>query len=154
MIDLAHIHPMVVHFPIVLLLTGVVIDIASLARGQDLGARSGLPAVATGALVVAAASAVAAVIFGDIALDAALSKGFPAGPLERHEEVGFIVLGLLLALASMRALAMWQRFALTGLRGIFAALADLTGAAVIIVAAFYGGELVYQLGVNVAPVTP
>ena len=66
---LEHIHPMIVHFPIVLLLLTATLDALNVVRGNDLAgstvlARSGRLALYGGA---AAAAAAAAVGFGYLA---------------------------------------------------------------------------------------
>ncbi|MEJ2168323.1 MAG: hypothetical protein P8X90_22630 [Desulfobacterales bacterium] len=43
MISIALIHPMLVHFPIVFLITAVALDIIVLAAKKDLAGRNGLP---------------------------------------------------------------------------------------------------------------
>lgn len=154
MINVEHIHPMLVHFPITLLLLAVLIDFQVLTRKQDLAATGCLPSSGFYVLLLAAVAAIAAATFGDIALDKAMELGFDKAPLEEHEELGFATLWIMLGLAGWQSLARWRGMRLGGAIGwLFFALA-LVGSVVLLAAAYHGGELVYALGVNVAPVHP
>jgi uncharacterized membrane protein len=79
MVDVAPIHPMLVHFPIVLYLLAVGLQLLDLLRHGDLSTNHCL-----GPLLLAATTAAVAAFFGDIALDHAIERGFPAAPLESH----------------------------------------------------------------------
>ncbi len=154
MIDPALIHPMLVHFPIVLFLMVASLDIVILARGQNLAARQGLPMTAAIALGAALLFAAAAAAFGDVALDAAVSKGFPAAPLHRHEDFALAAFWIFLGLAVLRFVAWWFRISLAGGRGALYVVLSLGAVGVLLTAAYFGGQLVYDLGVNVLPVHP
>jgi len=154
MIDIAHIHPMLVHFPIVLFLAVLILDSVVLARGQNLAARSGLPMTAMFVLGMGILFAAAAAIFGDVALDAAVAKGFPEAPLERHEDFGMASLWAFLGLGVLRYLASWRGISLAGGRGALYVVLTFVAAGVLLTAAYFGGQLVYVLGVNVLPVSP
>jgi uncharacterized membrane protein len=99
------------------------------------------------------AAAVAAV-FGDIALDHAADLGFPHGELEEHEELGFATLWIFVALSVLHLGARWKDVALEGGKGWILAAGGIVGVVVLVIAAAHGGELVYELGVNVKGVTP
>lgn len=154
MIDLAHIHPMLVHFPIVLFLAAVVLDIVMLARGGDLSEGVCLAAVALGALLVGSLFAIAAAIFGDIALDKATASGFPKAPLEVHQDLGLTTMWFFVILAALRAFAWWRHVSLKGGRGWVVGALGVIGVGILLAAAYHGGGLVYELGVNVVPVKP
>jgi uncharacterized membrane protein len=154
MIDLSHIHPMLVHFPIVLLMLAAVLDCAVVARGGDLAAHQYLARSAAAVLCLGALAAAAAAIFGDMALDHAVDLGFPEAPLERHGDLGVITMWIFLGLAAVRLLAMWRHVSLAGWRGGALAAASVAGVAFLLTTAYFGGELVYQIGVNVASVKP
>ena len=51
--------------------------------------------------------------------------------------------------AVLRALGWWRRISLTGLRGVAVVALELVFAALNITTAYYGGELVFSLGVAV-----
>jgi uncharacterized membrane protein len=154
MISTALIHPMLVHFPIVLLITAVAMDIFLLLTNKDLTDRKCLPLMALSALLLGTLSAGIAAFFGDIALDKAISLGFPSGPLETHETLAFITIAVFSLYCLLRLLALWRRYPLRGFSGWISALPGMVGLVLLIATAYYGGELVYHLGVNVAPVVP
>jgi len=154
MIDINHVHPMLVHFPIVLFLIAVALQGLVLARGGDLAEAACLPRVALAALLLGTLGAAAAAVFGDIALDHALELGFPEAELEEHEELGMITTWVFVALSAAHIGARWRRIALQGAKGWALAGAGVVGVVILVVAAAHGGELVYELGVNVTPVKP
>ncbi len=154
MIDIEHIHPMLVHFPIVLFLVAIAIDFIVLLRKGDLASTHCLSTVGLGALLLAALAAVAAATFGDIALDKAIELGFDKAALEQHEELGFTTLWVLIGLASWQTFARWRGMRLDAPIGWVFFAVSLVGAGVLLTTAYFGGELVYNLGVNVAPVQP
>jgi uncharacterized membrane protein len=154
MIDVNHVHPMLVHFPIVLFLIAVALQGLVLATGGDLTGAECLPRVALAALLLGTLGAAAAAAFGDIALEHALELGFPEAELEEHEELGMITTWLFVALSALHLGARWRRVSLDGAKGWGAAALGAVGVVVLVIAAAHGGELVYELGVNVAPVTP
>jgi len=154
MISTALIHPMLVHFPIVLLITAVAMDIFLLLTNKDLANRKCLPLMALSALLLGILSAGIAAVFGDIALDKAISLGFPSGPLETHETLALITIAVFSLYCLLRLLALWRRYPLRGFSGWISALPGMVGLVLLIATAYYGGELVYHLGVNVAPVVP
>jgi len=154
MIDIAHIHPILVHFPIVLFLIAVAIDFIVLLKKGDLTSKDCLPTTGLSALLLAAIAAIAAATFGDIALDKAIELGFDKAPLERHEELGFTTLWIMIGLVAWQMVARWRGKQLNGTIGwIFFSIA-LAGTGILLTAAYFGGELVYSIGVNVAPVHP
>lgn len=154
MISIALIHPMLVHFPIVLLITAVALDIIMLLIKKDLASRQCLPLVALAALLLGTLSAGVAAVFGDMALDKAVSLGFPSGPLETHETLALITIAVFSLHGLLRLLAFWRSYPLQGIIGWISAFPGMVGGVLLIATAYYGGELVYHLGVNVAPVIP
>jgi len=154
MINITHIHPMLVHFPIVLFITAMVLDGYILSRSGDLGRRDCLVMTGFGALAVGLVFALGAAFFGDIALDKAVDIGFPADPLEEHELLATLTIGVFAVLALVQGFVLWRRQSLTGTRGWLFALVGLAGLGLLISTAYHGGNLVYELGVNVAGVKP
>jgi uncharacterized membrane protein len=154
MIDITHVHPMLVHFPIVLLLLAAAALTLGQFRGENLTGRNCLAGVGTLALLAGTAFALLAALFGDIALDAAVAKGFPAAALELHEEfaVGTITVFAVLSLTMVYAL--WKKPVITGTKGWLFLAAMAAGLGLLIVTAYLGGHLVYDLGVNVHGVVP
>ena len=136
------------------LLPAVLIDFLVWTRKDDLAAKTFLSTSGFYALPLAALAAIAAAVFGDIALDKAVEIGFDKAPLEEHEELGFTTLWMLLGLASWQLLARWRNMHLSGAIGWVFFTVALVGSGILLTAAYHGGELVYSLGVNVTPVHP
>jgi uncharacterized membrane protein len=148
------IHPMIVHFPIVLLLAVPVIDFFALARGGDLAARTCVPNVALVTLILGVLAGVVAIIFGGIAADHAVSLGISEAPIEQHEGFATTTIALFAVLAALRLGARWKKISLASGRGWALFAVALVGAALILVTAYFGGHLVYDLGVNVTTAKP
>lgn len=146
------IHPMLVHFPIVLFLSVPLIDAFILIRGGDLSARSCLPDVALAVLVAGVTAGLAAIMFGYIAADHAAALGFPTAPVEQHEGFATTTVSVFAVLAAIRAHTRWRGISLAGMRGWLFVAATAIGAVLVITTAYFGGHLVYDLGVNVAAV--
>jgi len=155
MISIALIHPMLVHFPIVLWITAVVMDIIVHFIKKDVASRLCLPTIALAALLLGTLTAGIAAVFGDIALDKAVSLGFPTGPLETHETLALITIAVFSLDCLLRLFALWRKYPLLqGSIGWISTLIGIAGLGFLISAAYYGGELVYHFGVNVAPALP
>lgn len=154
MISIYLVHPMLVHFPIVLLITACAMDIIVLSIKKDLTSRQCLSMIALLALLLGTISAGLAAIFGDIALDKAISLGFPRSPLETHETFALITIAVYSVHCLLRLLALWRRFSLRGYIGWVSAIPGMVGVVFLIFTAYYGGELVYHFGVNVAAALP
>ena len=154
MIDLTHIHPMLVHFPIVFFITATVIFFVVASRSGNIGARTCLPLSGACSLVAGLLLGYLAAFFGDIALDAALAKGFAASPLERHEEMAAITLIFFSVLAIIHLAAIWKKGSLEGRRAWYFTAAAAVGIVLLIITAYLGGDLVYHIGVNVDSVVP
>ncbi len=145
---------MIVHFPIVLFLLGSGLELLVLARGGDLARRACLSNTALAAMVLAAAGASVAAFFGDIAFDHAVGLGFPQAPLERHADFGYTTMWFIIAYAALYLLAWWRGFRLARGRGWSWFAVSIAGVALVLTTAYFGGDLVYRIGVNVAHVTP
>ena len=152
--EITQIHPMLVHFPIVLFILALGLYAYLLVTKQDMAARSCLSITAAAMLVGGVVTAIAAAGFGDIALDAAIDKGFPDHNLEEHEELAGTTITIFGVLAVILLGAMWKKFQLTGAKGAVFTLAVIAGVAMLLNTAYHGGELVYKEGVNVEVVKP
>ena len=149
MIPITEIHPMLVHFPIVLWLGAEALAVTVLIRGGDLSARQHWQLTAFYALLAGSLFGCLAAFFGDIALDHAVAAGFKPAPLEIHETFAIITLCVFGLHAILRLLAIWRNFSLAGIRGWMAELPGLIGVGLLLITAYLGGNLVYHLGVNV-----
>src|SRR5262245_50131801 len=88
MMTIAHIHPMLVHFPIVFFLTLAALDTVATLRGVPVTGRGGIGNVSTGLALLAGLFAIATYIFGDMALEFAEANGFHNDVAEVHEHLG------------------------------------------------------------------
>jgi uncharacterized membrane protein len=148
MIDLAHIHPMLVHFPLALLPVAVSAQAITVAKGQSLFERSCTAQAVFWLLVLAAAGAIAAAIFGDQALDIARETGVPMAQMEGHEELGMLSAWLIVGMAALNGFFYRKQSTSRPL-----SLAVLFGGTALLILVFttawFGGQLVYELGINV-----
>jgi len=154
MIDITHIHPMLVHFPIVFLLLAATALTLLQFRGDNLAGRDCLARVGSVALLAGTAFALLAAFFGDIALDAAVVKGFPEAALELHEEFAVVTITVFAVLSLVMLYVIWKKVVMTGTKGMLFLAAIVAGLGLLIVTAYLGGHLVYDLGVNVHGVVP
>ena len=154
MIDITHVHPMLVHFPIVLLIVGLILSTWLLINKQDFAERKPLQMAHLIALLSGLAMAFVAAEFGDIALDAAVAKGFATEPLDAHEELATVTMILFSVLAVALLGAILKNIKITGAKALVFVLVFYIGVGVLLVTAYRGGNLVYKLGVNVELVTP
>jgi len=154
MIDIAHIHPMLVHFPIVLFILAAAIDIAVLFRQGDLAARACLATTGFYSLLFGVGFALLAALFGDIALEQAVAAGFDKAPLEEHEAYAWLTIGVFGVLLALQILARRRGMRLSGGSGWGFVIAVIVGVLVLLVTAYHGGSLVYEVGVNVKSVAP
>ncbi|MBI5016564.1 MAG: hypothetical protein HZB55_13875 [Deltaproteobacteria bacterium] len=154
MLPIEEFHPALVHFPLVFLLTGFALDAWLTVRGRDLAEGSCGADTALATLLVGVLSGGLAAVFGDIALDHAVHAGFPAAPIEGHEDFALSALGVFAIVAAVQALARWRRWRLVGARAWLLLVVGTVGVVLLLTAAYHGGELVYRLGVNVRAVGP
>ncbi|RUV85535.1 MAG: hypothetical protein EOQ55_01825 [Mesorhizobium sp.] len=147
--EIQHVHPILVHFPIVLIYTLVVIDLVALAGSNAVTMRSGVGTISTFVAIAAGLFAVATWFFGGMALDYAEAAGFSSGVAEIHESLGTISAFTFLSWGLVR-LALWVRNRELGTLALAIPAIEIAGAALVTVTGYYGGQLVYDLGVNVA----
>ncbi len=148
MIDITHIHPMLVHFPLALVPVALGVQLYALLRGQGLFGRGCAQVTGLGLLALAALAAVVAAMFGDVALDAAVDAGVPDNLLEEHEDLGQMSAVLLVLLTAVGGW-LFRRRPDPGTADRVFWLAGAGVLAVLLVTAWHGGHLVYDLGVNV-----
>lgn len=137
------IHPMVVHFPIALLLASTLFD-ALACRWR----REQFRHTSVSLLVLGVLAAGVAVLTGHVAEDAVERSGIPKQAIEMHEELGDSVFWVFLGLLSLRLVSYWgfmrERPALVLVLGC-------AGSLLLLVAAYFGGDLVYRYGAGVMP---
>jgi uncharacterized membrane protein len=150
MISLQHVHPVLVHFPIVFFLTLAIFDLVAVFLGKAVTGRSAVANASTGLALLAGLSAIVAYFFGDMALTIAESRGFSSEIAEIHESLGVFTASAFAVWAIGRAFLWWRDIRLSGRLGAAVPVAEVLGAALVVATAYYGGQLVYELGVNVA----
>jgi uncharacterized membrane protein len=150
MLPVGQLHPIAVHFPIVFFLTLAALDAVLLLRGAPVSGRSCAANVSVGLSVLAGLSAIATYVLGDMAYDVAAAAGVPAATLETHESIGTWTAVFIIAWMLLRGVAWWREWPLDGGRKLGLVAVEIAGSLLIIVAAYFGGQLVYELGVNVS----
>lgn len=136
-------HPLIVHFPLVLLPLGVAVDL--LALGWSKPQWQGL---AYGVLWLGAVLSAAAVLSGNLAADAYRKNPQIQGFVAAHEDWATWTLLLFLALALSRLPLQLQGRLQGGPFKIWLAVAT-AGCILLWVTGYTGGELVYRHGVGV-----
>jgi len=155
MIHLAEIHPMLVHFPIVFTLLAWVLLLVALLLSESHSLRHFFIMAGFFSVILSGLSAIVAATFGDMALDIAGQSGFKNPSIEIHQGLGIATTVILALNACMVIYCLWRKVRLDGSRnlaGIFAFTS--IGLIMVVITAYYGGYLVYGLGVNVLPVHP
>jgi uncharacterized membrane protein len=150
MLTIAHIHPMLVHFPIVFVLSLAILDTVATLRGVPVTGRGGIGNVSTGLALLSGLFAIGAYIFGDMALEFAEAGGFHNDVAEIHETLGEATAAAFALWAIVRIVGWWRNARLRGGSAVLLSLVELAGAGVVMATAYFGGQLVYDLGVNVA----
>jgi uncharacterized membrane protein len=144
------IHPMLVHFPIVLFLLLAGMDLIATLRGVSVTAKTAFGNVSTAVAALSGAFALAAFYFGGIALSHAEAGGFSSPIAETHEGLGEFTAIAFAVWAALRA-AMWLiNRPMPPLIKSAIPLVEIAGVFLVTATAYYGGQLVYDLGVNVA----
>ena len=143
-----NIHPMIVHFPIALLVAGLVADLLSLILSR----RPALRDAATWLYCAGAAGAIAAYLTGENAADSMLLPAEVAPLVDVHDNWAFrtTLLFTLLAAArvalpffmTLKAPAWWAAFVLA-----------LAGLGMLFQTADHGAQLVYEHGLGVQAIT-
>ncbi len=136
--DLTHLHPMIVHFPIALLITGFLSDIAGLATKREFFSQAGFLMLVLGALGL-----VAAYFTGEQAGDAIIETGALKQALEIHEDSATLTLWAVIVATAFRIfLVLFKKYAgalkMVSLTLVFLSVLALARTG------YYGGELVYK----------
>lgn len=146
------IHPMLVHFPIVLVITALAFDLYGILRPSRSAASIPAFEIASILLIAGAMAAIVTAFFGDSAFDVALGRGFTDAQLETHQTLGIVTAIVLPILAVARAWIWWRKYNRQKTGAVVAVMLTLIAMIMVVTTAFFGGRLVYDLGVNVRPV--
>lgn len=135
------VHPIVVHFPIALLFTGVLFESLGFLRRRDEFRRFGHWLLMLGMI-----AAIVAAGFGWWGEEAVKGAGVPGDAIERHESfavASLITFGLLLIFRR------WARGRWSGREtAIYLAMA-VVGLLLLATTGYFGGDLVYRYGAGV-----
>ncbi|MGB8315307.1 MAG: DUF2231 domain-containing protein [Aestuariivirga sp.] len=152
MIPVQHIHPMLVHFPIVIIFALAAFDMLATMRGQSVTGRTTAGNISTSLAAFAAVFAGATYFFGGLALDVAESTGFHSNVAEIHEGLGEMV-AIATSVYAVLRVGLWLRdVRISSMASFVFPATAVAGSVLVAVTAYYGGQLVYDLGVNVAKV--
>lgn len=137
MISSSHLHPMLVHFPIALIVVGFIFEIASVLYKRE----ACLSVLGFYLLIVGTLAALAAVFTG--AFFTSEMTDTAGAVKDTHELFAWITVGNLVVLTAFRILLKIQNKENTGLKWIAFALYGLAALSVSITG-YYGGTLVYN----------
>ena len=137
MISSSHLHPMLVHFPIALIVVGFIFDIAAILYKKEVC----LSAVGFYLLILGTLAALTALTTG--ALFTSEMTGAAGAVKDTHELFAWITVGNLVVLTAFRILLKIQNKENTSLNWVALALYGLAAISVSITG-FYGGTLVYN----------
>jgi uncharacterized membrane protein len=136
-----NIHPIIVHFPIALIVVVAIFDLIGLVLKKKRFVQT-----ANILTVFAVLGTIMAVASGLLAAESVWHTDFGHELLETHETVGFIFTGILVVLAIFR-FAVGER--LFGKAGWIAFVLSMAAAAVVAYGSYLGGEMVYRYGTGV-----
>jgi len=143
MLDLVHLHPMVVHFPIALLIVGFLFELIYLITRNEFYSKAGFYLLVLGAL-----GTFAAFLSGNLAEERIMETEALERVLETHEEAGKVTLFLVIFTFIFRSVLLFLKQYKGILQWIALALFALSILSVVRTA-YYGGELVYNYGAGV-----
>lgn len=138
MFDVTHLHPMIVHFPIALLIIAFLADLAGITLKREFFSRMGLILMVLGTLGV-----VAAYLSGDFAADGLTEAGPLKLAIEDHEGAAVLTLWIMVITTIVRLGMVAFRKYSGMVRWIPLAL-FLVGVASMARTGYYGGELVFK----------
>ena len=138
MFDLTHLHPMLVHFPIALLIVGLLADIAGVLSKREFYTRMGMIL-----LVLGTAGLIAAYFSGHQAAEGLMETGPLSMAVESHEEAALLTVWLMVATTMVRlALVVTRRY--KGLIQVIPLAIFILGVGSMARTGYYGGELVIK----------
>ena len=136
------IHPMVVHFPIALLITSVVFDFLATRWRHKSFQDAGFYTLIAGLL-----GAAVAVLTGAMAEEVVEDKGIPESVLEIHEALGYAAFLFFIGLLALRLLMRWKL--IREIPALYLAM-GVAGIMILSAAGYFGGSLVYDFGAGVS----
>jgi uncharacterized membrane protein len=138
MFDMNHLHPMIIHFPIALLMVGFLADLLGIVYKKEFFMKAGLYLLIIGTIGV-----IAAYLSGQVAGEGVEEAGTLKLALENHENAAKLSLWLMLVAAIARIIIVALK-KYSGSLKYAALIIFLVGVLSIIRTGYYGGELVYK----------
>lgn len=143
------IHPIIVHFPIVLVIALVVTDHVALFTGTNFVGRSCLANLSVLLALLLGAFTFIAFISGGMSFAAAQQTGVSEVVMGVHRDMGRIFTTLAVFWAFMRGGLWWWRIEPNHLWRILIVAFELGLIVMVVLTAFYGMDLVYGYGIAV-----
>lgn len=138
MIDATHLHPMIVHFPIALLIVGFLFDIGGVFIKHESFTQTGFYL-----LVLGSAGIIAAFLSGNMAGGSIAQEGMLGKALEKHEEAAELTIWLVSITAILRILLVFIKrysgYMKAGVLVLYFISIFAIGRT-----GYYGGKLVYE----------
>ena len=143
MFDLTYLHPMVVHFPIALILVGFLAEVVGIIAKKDFFNKMAFYLLALGSLAI-----IVTYISGEAAGGGIEESGTLKDAIEKHQDAARIAMILTLVTFIFRSILLYTK-KYTGYLKIIAAVIFLISTLAIARAASFGGDLVYKHGAGV-----
>lgn len=138
MFDLTTLHPLIIHFPIALLIVGLIADITGAILKKEFYSRVGFSLLVTGTL-----GAIAAYLTGNFASEGLIEAGSLKYALEEHESAATLTLWTIVFVTLVRiTLVVTKRY--KGVLQWISVFLFLLGALSIVRTGHLGGQLVYR----------
>lgn len=141
-----HLHPMLVHFPIALLITSVLFDAACIVFKRDNLREGALWLLGLGFL-----GGIGAVLSGGMAEEIVEKAGIAKALIERHETWAYATMGVFGLLLAGR-LYLRNRFSGNIMTAYF--VVAVIGLGTLSVTGYFGGDMVYEHGAGVRQAAP
>lgn len=137
MLSLSHLHPMLVHFPIALIVVGFIVDVASILYKKE----ACLSTLGFYLLILGTLAALTALLTGTLFTDE--MSGAAGTVKDTHELFAWTTVGILVVLSAFRIFLKAKALEGTSFKWIALTLYGLAAISVSITG-FYGGTLVYN----------
>jgi uncharacterized membrane protein len=138
MLDFTHLHPMLVHFPIALLIIGLLADIVGVFTKREFYSRMALVL-----LILGTVGLIAAYFSGHQAAEGLMETGPLSMAVETHEEAALLTLWLMIATTLVRlGLTVMRKY--SGFVRLIPLAIFIMGVGSMVRTGYYGGELVFK----------